>query len=193
MFDSFDSRNRPELPSIRSCVQTKFRFELLACNRAPDRFVRVSAGSRRASLHDSAGTPAAIPPPPCHFAPDWDNDGVTTCRAGGRFWLLAAFSAAGRPHRDVLCVSQVKVMRHTAHPGRAARRWHTLVGVRWQRLQGRIAGHYFVRVTQPLQWWVAFGRPPEFRPSLPWWQPFVWHWLHITGWLPASRRRERPV
>ena len=106
------------------------------------------------------------------------------------FFSAASFSAAGRPHRDVLCVSQDQLMRHTAHLGGAARRWHTLVGIRWQRLQGRIAQCYFLRVTQPLQFWVAVGRPAAFRPSLPWWQPLVWHWLHITGWLPASRRRD---
>jgi len=67
------------------------------------------------------------------------------------------------------------------------------VRIHWQRWQGSVAGFYFHRVTFPAQCWVACGRPPQFRPRLPWWQPFVWHYLHITGWLRASRRRERAV
>ena len=63
----------------------------------------------------------------------------------------------------------------------AARRWHTLVGIRWQRFQGRIAGRYYQRVTLPLLWWRALGQPEQFRPRLPWWQPFVYSWLVITG------------
>ena len=66
---------------------------------------------------------------------------------------------------------------------RAARRWHLLVGVRWQRFQCRVAALYFQRVSLPVQWWVACGRPPQFRPRLPWWQPFVWRWLVLSGWL----------
>ena len=63
----------------------------------------------------------------------------------------------------------------------------------WQRWQCMVAALYFRRVTYPVQVWLAFGQPPQFRPQLPWWQSFVWHYLHITGWLRASRRRERSV
>ena len=62
----------------------------------------------------------------------------------------------------------------------------------WQRWQGSVAALYYQRVTLPLQWWVAAGRPPQFQPQLPWWQPLVWHYLVITGWQ-QSRRRERPA
>lgn len=63
------------------------------------------------------------------------------------------------------------------------------VAIRWQRLQGRISALYFYRVTYPVQVWSAVGRLPEFRPRLPWWQPFVYRWLVITGWY---RPRQRP-
>jgi hypothetical protein len=56
-----------------------------------------------------------------------------------------------------------------------------------------VSGLYFQRVTQPLQWWHALGRPSSWRPQLPWRQPFVWRWLVVTGWLRPSRRRDRPV
>jgi hypothetical protein len=81
------------------------------------------------------------------------------------------------------------------HTGSAARRWHLLVGPAqrgWQRWQGSVAALYYQRVTLPLQWWVAAGRPPQFQPQLPWWQPLVWRYLVITGWQ-QSRRRERPA
>ena len=77
--------------------------------------------------------------------------------------------------------SQCNVMRAHTHTGRAARQWHLLVGVRWQRLQSRISGFYFRRVTQPVLFWRACGCM-SVRPSLPWWQPFVWQWLVLTGW-----------
>lgn len=67
------------------------------------------------------------------------------------------------------------------------------VRIHWLRWQCAVASLYFQRVTFPVQSWVACGRPPQFAPRIPWWQPFVWHWLHITGWLRASRRRERSV
>jgi len=82
-------------------------------------------------------------------------------------------------------------MRHTRHYSRAARRWHILVGVRWQRWQSAVSALYFRRVTLPL--WRACGQPSQFRPQLPWWQPLVFSYLSATGWLRPSRRRERPV
>jgi hypothetical protein len=60
-------------------------------------------------------------------------------------------------------------------------------------LQSRISGAYFQRVTFPLQCWVACGRLPQFRPSLPWWQPFIWRYLVLTGWAPRRPRRQRRV
>jgi hypothetical protein len=56
------------------------------------------------------------------------------------------------------------------------------VGVRWLRVQSSISGLYHRRVTVPVQLWLACGRPPQFRPRLPWWQPFVYRWLVITRW-----------
>ena len=63
----------------------------------------------------------------------------------------------------------------------ARRHWRGLVGIRWERLQGRVLGLYFRRVTSPVRVWVACGCPEEFRPRLPWWQPFVWRWLVVSG------------
>ena len=59
--------------------------------------------------------------------------------------------------------------------------WFLLVGGRWERLQGCICRFYFQRVTLPVRFWVACGSPEQFRPRLPWWQPFVWRWLVISG------------
>jgi hypothetical protein len=81
----------------------------------------------------------------------------------------------------LVCLTEI-VMRHTRHSSRAARRWHILVGVRWQRWQSRVAALYYRRVTLPVQLWVACGQPSQFRPQLPWWQPFVFSYLGITGW-----------
>ena len=66
--------------------------------------------------------------------------------------------------------------------GWAARRWQVVVRVRWDRLQSRVAAFYFYRVTFPLRFWRACGCPEQFRPSLPWWQPFVLAWLRLSGW-----------
>ncbi len=35
----------------------------------------------------------------------------------------------------------------------------------------------------------ATGLSSESR--LPWWQPFVWRWLVLSGWLPYHPRRRR--
>jgi hypothetical protein len=84
--------------------------------------------------------------------------------------------------------SQIFVMRaHTTYR-RATRRWHLLVGVRWLRWQSSVSGFYFRGVTQPWQWWVAAGSLPQWRPRLPWWQPFVYRYLVITGWVRQCRR-----
>src|SRR5512137_2741864 len=101
----------------------------------------------------------------------------------GRLGFSYASSAARVP-TALKMLSQVKSVREHFQVGRAARRWHLLVGVRWERFQCRVAGFYYRRVSLPVQWWVACGRPPQFRPRLPWWQPFVWRWLVLPGWLP---------
>ena len=93
---------------------------------------------------------------------------------------LPVFAAS---HLEYMCCLRDKGMRQHLHHRRAARLWRTLVGVRWERWQGSIAGFYFQRVTLPLRWWVACGQPEQFRPQLPWWQPFVFAWLRGTRWL----------
>ena len=62
----------------------------------------------------------------------------------------------------------------------------------WLRWQSRVSGLYYRRVTEPVQLWLALGRPAEFRPHLPWWQPLIWRYLSITGWarhFPRPQRR----
>ena len=76
------------------------------------------------------------------------------------------------------------VMTHTPH-----RELLRYVRIHWLRWQCAVAALYFRRVTYPAQVWLACGQPEQWRPQLPWWQSLVWHYLHITGWLRASRRR----
>ena len=78
-------------------------------------------------------------------------------------------------------------MRAQSIVGRAARRWHLLVGIRWERWQCAFAARYYQRVTLPLQFWHALGCPSSWRPQLPWWQPFVWRYLVLTDWVWPSR------
>jgi hypothetical protein len=73
-------------------------------------------------------------------------------------------------------------MRESKKAGWAVRRWQVLVGVRWQWFQCRVTGFYFRRFIMPIRLWQACGCPAQFRPQVPWWQPFVWFWLSITGW-----------
>jgi hypothetical protein len=61
--------------------------------------------------------------------------------------------------------------------------WHRFAIVPWLRWQGHVSGFYFHRVTVPVSFWLACGRPAAFRPQLPWWQPFVFSYLRLTGWL----------
>ncbi len=134
-------------------------------------------------------TSPACRPPPCHFAPD-----------KGKVSLIDSFGLPGpsrSPPRPELpasqprcsCSLQGKSVREHLQRGWAARRWHLLVGVRWERFQCRVAAFYFQRVSLPVRWWLALGRPPQFRPRLPWWQPFLLAWLRLSGRLPAPRRR----
>jgi len=62
----------------------------------------------------------------------------------------------------------------------------------WLRWQSAVASLYHQRVTLPVRFWVACGRPPQFRPQLPWWHSFVWRYLVITG-MRRSRVARPPV
>ena len=88
-----------------------------------------------------------------------------------------------------------KSMRNMRFFGRAARRWQALVvalRVRWFRFQCSVAGFYFRGVTLPFRFWLSCGRPVGFRPRYPWWQPFVWRWLCVSGWVRPSRPARSP-
>src|SRR5262245_2539810 len=56
------------------------------------------------------------------------------------------------------------VMAHTPHTELLR-----YVRSHWSRLQGGLARRYYQRVTLPVRFWVACGRPPQFAPRLPWW------------------------
>ena len=84
---------------------------------------------------------------------------------------------APRPDRFVRSTAGI------SRASRAARRWHLTVGIRWQRWQSAVSGLYYRRVTLPVQLWRSCGQPAAFRPALPWWQPFVFSYLSVTGWL----------
>ncbi len=169
----------------------------------PDRFVRAASGRSRATplflvlplrpslpvRKERGGTRPACRPPPCHFAPD-----------KGKVSLIDSFGLPGLlrfPPRPALpasqprcrCSLQGKSVREHLQRGWDARRWHLLVGVRWERFQCRVAAFYFQRVSLPVRWWLALGRPAQFRPRLPWWQQFVLAWLRLSGRVPAPRRR----
>jgi hypothetical protein len=102
-------------------------------------------------------------------------------RAVGSRGLSYALRHCPRPSHSVDALSRKSVREHL-QSGWAARRWQSLVGVRWQRWQCRVAAFYFQRVSLPVQFWRACGCPSQFRPRLPWWQPFVWRWLVLSGW-----------
>ena len=128
----------------------------------------------------------------CHFASGRDNDGVTILSGWRSVQVARSLQRCRASRLTVLCALTKIVMRAQSTVSRAARRWHTLVGVRWLRWQSFVAALYFRRVTYPVRCWVALGSPAQFRPSLPWWQSIAWHYLHITGWLSAPRRN-RPL
>jgi hypothetical protein len=83
-------------------------------------------------------------------------------------------------------------MKHTRHSIRATSHRLSLVGVYWQRWQSAVAALYVRRVTQPVQLWLACGRPAAFQPQLPWWQPFVSSYLSVTDWV-RRPRHQRPA
>jgi len=70
--------------------------------------------------------------------------------------------------------------------------WHRFATLPWCRWQCRVSGFYYRHVTAPVSFWVACGQPVGFRPQLPWWQPFVFSYLSLTGWV-LRHRHERPV
>jgi hypothetical protein len=67
----------------------------------------------------------------------------------------------------------------------------TPLRIYWQRFQCSVAALYYRRVTVPVRFWLACGRPPQFRPRLPWWQPFLYSYLTASGWLRPPRRPRR--
>jgi hypothetical protein len=64
--------------------------------------------------------------------------------------VLLRVQRCPRPYRPENALS-IKSVREHFQVGWAARRWHLLVGVRWQRFQCRVAGFYFQRVSLPVQ------------------------------------------
>jgi hypothetical protein len=58
-------------------------------------------------------------------------------------------------------------------------------GLRLERVRGRVAGLYFRRVTLPSRLWLAAGRPPQFRPLLPWWHHLALVLLRSLGGRPG--------
>ena len=129
-----------------------------------------------------AVTRPASRPPPCHFAPDKDKVRKLTPSGRRVSLLLLRVQRCPRPYRPENALS-IKSVREHFQVGRAARRWQVLVGVRWQWFQCRVAAFHFQRVSLPMQFWRACGFPSQFRPRLPWWLPFVWRWLVLSGWL----------
>ena len=132
----------------------------------------------------AAVTPPAFRPPPCHFAPDKDKVRITTPSGYRESRVFLRVQCCPRPSHSVDALSR-KSVRERLQGGWAARRWQLLVGPArrdWQRFQCRVAGFYFHRVSLPVQFWRACGCPPAFRPRLPWWQPFVFAWLRLSGW-----------
>ncbi|GEM_PF-2103687 len=110
-----------------------------------------------------------------------DKVRITTPSGCRESQVLLRVQCCPRPSHSVDALSRKSVREHL-QSGWAARRWQSLVGVRWQRWQCRVAAFYFQRVSLPVQWWRAAGCPPAFRPRLPWWQPLVWRWLVLSGW-----------
>jgi len=148
---------------------------------SPDRCVRARLRcSSRASLPltRQAGTPTAI----IGMRP------ATSLRTKAMlvfydFRLRFGYVSPHLPGSLPLCVLclKTKSMRHSTQSGRAPGRWQRVVGARCQALQQRAVTLYFQRVTFPVYFWVAAGRPPQFRPQLPWWQPLLWRWLCLSG------------
>jgi hypothetical protein len=154
--------------------------------RPQDRCVRARLRcSSRASLPltPQAGTPTAtIGMRPATSLRTKAKSVETTPSGSRKSWVLLRVQRCPRPYRPENALSKKSVREHF-QVGRAARRWQSLVGVRWQRWQCRVAAFYFHRVSLPVQFWRAAGCPSQFRPRLPWWQPLVWRWLRLSGWL----------
>ena len=106
-----------------------------------------------------------------------DSFGLST------FLLTSHHHFAAAACRIFFSALREKVMRALKKIQQAVGRWQLVVSVGWQRFQGRVSGLYYRRVSGPLRFWRAAGCPRQFRPSLPWWQPFVYRWLVVSGWL----------
>ena len=156
-----------------------------------------SPSSGQPSRQPAAGATQAVtlsadPLAGCHFASDKDKVSVTILAGWRRFSSARVSSWLPASRLAVLCALTEIVMRAHSTSSRAARRWHCTVGIRWQRWQSAVSGLYFRRVTAPVQFWLACGRPAAFRPALPWWHQLVYSYLRLTGWV-RRPRRERPV
>ena len=79
-----------------------------------------------------------------------------------------------------VCVLRERGMSTHPRTARPAWLWQSVFTTAAQ-LQQQLLTTYFRRVTEPCIFWRACGCPPQFRPSLPWWQPFAWRWLSLTG------------
>jgi len=170
------------MPAHRSPHPNEHKRQLTA----PNRYVRAqSRCSSRASLPLTPRLARLLQPLECALPL---RSGQRQSQINDSFGLSGV---SGNPTRPALPrgptalkkLSQEKSVRELLQVGRAARRWQVLVGVRWQQFQCRVAAFYFQRVSLPVQWWRACGCPPQFRPRLPWWQPLVWRWLRLSGWL----------
>ena len=139
--------------------------------------------SRQPPLNPAAGTPTATIGMRPATSLRTKTKSVELTPSGWRAsWVLLRVQRCPRPYRPENALS-IKSVREHFQVGRAARRWQVLVGVRWQRFQCRVAAFYFQRVSLPVQFWRACGCPSQFRPRLPWWQPLVWRWLVLSGWV----------
>jgi hypothetical protein len=185
------SHNAKHFPSSHlTSFKTGRALEHECCHAASFgiRWASVTPACRRRNT----GCHAGCPPAACHFASDKDNVSVTILAGWRRFSSARVSSWLPASRLAVLCALTEIVMRAHSTSSRAARRWHCTVGIRWQRWQSAVSGLYFRRVTAPVQFWLACGRPAAFRPALPWWHQLVYSYLRLTGWLRAGRP-ERPV
>jgi hypothetical protein len=133
-----------------------------------------------------AVTPSASLPSSCHFASAKGKVSGTNLAGYRRFSSRGVSSACRCPVWLFVAAHGIVMSSHFTS-SQATRAWHVLVIIRWQRWQSAVSGLYFHRVTAPVSFWVACGCPAAFRPALPWWQPFVFSYLSVTGWLRRKR------
>ena len=104
-------------------------------NALPLRVIECAPRSRTSS---AIPTPPAFRPPPCHFTPEETKSGNTTPSSRRASWVLLRVQRCPRPSHSVDALSRRSVREHL-QSGRDARRWQSLVGVRWQRVQCRVS------------------------------------------------------